>query len=88
MKKLVSLLEDPPREDSKDLTPEEVQEALHTSSAEDLAGSVKRQVLPGECLHSHELRRMGDHMYCRVRLGAKDAPSRSILFQIDWVVNS
>ena len=88
MKDFMPLIEDPVRDDSEDLDSEEVLRATYTSSADDLVNKIKQQVQTGEIPYSHELRRKGGHMYHRVRLKTEGEPDRTLLFQIDWVVDS
>lgn len=90
MKKvLASLLEDPPREDSDDFSPEEAQRATPTTDADDLVNKIMRQVRGSKvakfAIENHELRRKGDHLYYRARLVAQHEPPKVLVYQIDWV---
>lgn len=75
------LLNDPPLEDSPDLTEEEVAQAIGTTSVEDLVAAVKRKLTPGEAVARYELRRQGENLYFRVRLAA----DRVLTFRTNWL---
>jgi hypothetical protein len=89
MKKLASMLDDPPRENSEDFTTEDALRATPTTDADDLVGKIMCQVRGSKvskfAVQSHELRRRNDHMYCRVRLVATHEPDKVLVYQIDWV---
>ncbi len=89
MKKPVpALLEDPPLEDSEDLTQEETRRAVFTTSSDDLVEQITQYVkeVSGFSVRSHELRRRDDHMFCRIRLGAASEPDKVLIYQVDWVI--
>lgn len=80
------LLEDPPREDSEDFTFKEAQEATPTTDAADLVDRILRHVRGSEStIRSQELRRRGDHLYCRICLVGTHEPDQVLVYQIDWV---
>lgn len=82
---LETLLTDPPKEDSDDLTDDEVAAAIETK---DSSGVVQR--LRGEIIETtftvkaHELRRRGDSLFWRVRLVAGDV-EKVLVFRADWL---
>lgn len=90
MKNLVSLLEDPPLEDSEGFSEEEALAAEPTANADDLIHQILKQIRGSRVakfvVKSHEMRRWGGHMYCRIRLGAVDEPDKVLIYQIDWVL--
>ncbi len=80
-------LEGPSEEDSPDLTDEEISGAILTRDANDLMEATKRclQELSHPVSMGHDLRRRGEHMYCRTRLTFEDGSEKVLVFQMDWV---
>lgn len=76
---LESFLENPPKEDSQDLSDDEVAGAVATDDAEDVVRFLREQ--GPIVILAHELRRRGDDLYWRVRI----EPDRSFVFQVSWL---
>lgn len=83
----------PPEEDSEDLTDVEVENAIPTEKADDLAHLIAEEVkhnpdspeTGGFTVQAHELRRRGEHLYWRVRLVSSSEPVKILVFQVDWL---
>lgn len=82
---LETLMNDPPKEDSEDLTDEEVAGALEAKTSSDVARLVRQEVLDSSfTVKAHELRRRGDALFWRVRLVARDV-EKVLVFRADWL---
>lgn len=81
------VVEDPPKEDSPDLTDDEVEAAVDTRDAEDLAKLTAKAVAQDTefTVTGHELRRRGDHLFWRTRLVAGGEPDKVLVFRVDWL---
>jgi hypothetical protein len=86
-KPLPALMEDPPREDSPDLTDEEVERAVFTKDSTELARLLTEVMQRNRefALTEHALRRRGEHLYARVKLVANKEPNKVLVFQVDWL---
>lgn len=85
---LESLVEDPPKEDSADLTDEEIAQAIVTTSHKELAQHLIEELRrrDGLVVKSHELRRRGENLFWRTHLVfTPDEPDRVLLFRVDWL---
>lgn len=76
------LIEGPPKEDSEDLTDEEISRAIPTRGSSDVARALKTEAL-GVSIKAHELRRRGDNLFWRVRLATD--PERTLIFGVNWL---
>jgi len=87
MTKLPALTEDPPREDSPDLTDAEVEGAVFTKDTNEFARLLTGEVKQNRdfAIKTHELRRRGDHLYARIRLVSHKEPDKVLVFQVDWL---
>jgi hypothetical protein len=87
IKPLPSLVDDPPEEDSPDLTDEEIERAIFTKDDKELAriltDTIKRN--RNFALKDHELRRRGRHLYWRATLVANQEPNKVLVFSVDWL---
>lgn len=85
------LVGEPPKEDSKDLTDEEVAIAMPTSNLEDFVRILEECLRPlirpnvSGTIKSHDLRRRGDNLYCRTRVLFEGEPEKAFVFQVDWL---
>ncbi len=76
---------DPPKEDSEDLTDEEVAGALEAKTSSDVARRVQQEILDSSfTIKAHELRRRGESLFWRVRL-VDGAVEKSLVFRVDWL---
>jgi len=82
-----ALIEDPPKEDSADLTDEEIGRAVVTTSKEELSQLLVQETHRhmGSSFEGHELRRRGEHLYIRTRMRTDREPNMSLIFQADWL---
>lgn len=89
MKRILSkLIEDPPREDSPDLTDEHVEQAVITKDADDLASLICEDIKESGGkfpLQGHELKRRGEHLYWLSRLVCVGEPDRVLIYRTDWL---
>jgi hypothetical protein len=87
MKHLQALIDDPPKEDSADLTDDEIGRAVVTSSKDELAQMLGQVIHThmGSSFEGHELRRRGEHLYIRTRMRTDREPNMSLIFQVDWL---
>lgn len=82
------LIEDPPKEDSEDLTDEEIAQAVPTQDAKELAQHLIEELRrrEGLAVQRHELRRRGEHLFWRSHLVVGPAePERVMIFKVDWL---
>lgn len=82
------LIDDPPKEDSPDLSDDEVEAAVETKGMEDLAKLIAQEVAHDSSfvVSGHELRRRGDSLYWRARLvGAEGEPDKVLVYKVDWL---
>ncbi len=86
-KPLPALTENPPKEDSPDLTDAECERAVFTKDSNDLARMLTEEIKRNRhfAMKRHELRRRGDHLYTRVTLVANKEPDKVLVFQVDWL---
>jgi hypothetical protein len=81
------LANDPPLEDSEDLTDAEIERAVSTANAGDLSkaivGELKRDVR--FALRHHELRRRGSNLFWRTRLVTDKEPDRVLVYKVNWL---
>jgi hypothetical protein len=82
-----NLVNEPPKEDSKDLTDEELAQVIPTSSSEELAKIIVEELrCGGLTIKSHELRRRGEDLFWRTHLVvAPTEPERVLLFRVNWL---
>ena len=89
MKRVLSkLIEDPPREDSPDLTDEQVEQAVVTRDLDDLAKLICEDIKESGgnfTLAGHELKRRGEHLYWLSRLVCVGEPDRVLIYQASWL---
>lgn len=84
---LVSLVEDPPKEDSADLSDIEVEQAVTTIDHIDLERRLVEMVRSKGgtmTIGSHELRRRGNDLYWRTRLVGEE-PDCVLVFKTNWL---
>jgi hypothetical protein len=86
-KQLPSLIDDPPKEDSPDLTDEEIERALFTKDGHELARILTDQIKQNRdfVLKGHDLRRRGERLYWRTTLVANKEPDKVLVFSVDWI---
>lgn len=83
---LENLLTDPPKEDSEDLTDDEVAGALEAETSSDVARRVRQEIQESPfTVKAHELRRRGDSLFWRVRLVAGGGVEKALVFRADWL---
>lgn len=85
---LEALIDDPPKEDSEDLTDEEIAEAADTLSLGHLTQCLVEEIRRrgGLSVKSHQLRRRGDNLYWRTHLVVTpDEPDRVLIFRVNWL---
>lgn len=86
--RLEDLINDPPQEDSEDLTDEEVAQALPTNNHQELAQHLVEEIRrqEGLAVKSHELRRRGEDLFWRTHLVvAPGEPDRILVFRVNWL---
>lgn len=81
------IIDDPPVEDSPDLTDEEIERAIPTGDAHDLARALIEEIRrsKGFAVRRYENRRRGDRLFWRVRLVAPKEPDKVLVFSVDWL---
>lgn len=82
------LIEDPPTEDSPDLTDDEIEQAVDTKGMEDLARLIAQEHRhdPDFIVAGHELRRRGEDLFWRVRYSGPDPePDKVLVFKVNWI---
>jgi len=85
---LQSLIDDPPKEDSEDLTDEEIALARPTKNLNELTKCIVEEIRrrEGLAVKRHELRRRGKDLFWRTHLVVTpDEPERVLLFRVDWL---
>lgn len=87
MKPLIKLVEDPPKEDSPDLTDDEIEDATDTEGPDDLAQVVVEEIKLSKkfSVGGYELRRRGDDLFLRVRLVCAQEPARVLIYKVSWL---
>lgn len=87
---LTTLTEDPPEEDSEDLTDDEIELAVATNNPDDLAQLICSAIKESRkfTLQSHELRRRGARLFWRSRLVCAREPDRVLIYGVDWLGGS
>lgn len=87
MKQLPSLIDDPPHEDSPDLTDEEIERAIFTKNDCELARVLTDEIKRNRdfALKGHELRRRGERLYWRTTFVANKEPDKVLVFSVDWL---
>jgi hypothetical protein len=85
--KLDTLIEDPPKEDSEDLTDEEISLAVPTANKGELTQLMVQEIHRnmGASFEGHELRRRGEHFYLRTQMRTDREPNKTLIFQVDWL---
>ena len=82
-------MNEPPEEDSPDLTDAEVLGAAEVAGAADLVkhiqGAKCDQCLGPVSVNGHALRRRAPHLYWRILLVCRSGHHSSQVFQTDWV---
>lgn len=83
---LESMVEEPPKEDSNDLTDDEVAQAVPTRSYGELAKLLTDELrrCPGVGVKAHERRRRGEDLFWRTRLTGAE-PERVLVFKVNWL---
>lgn len=76
------VLEDPPKEDSPDLTDEQVDAAIVTTGVQDLFTHWAR--LSNGPPSEHKLLRRGDNLYWRITASGQ-GPNNVLVFQANWL---
>lgn len=86
-KALPALTEDPPKEDSEDLTDSEIERAVFTRSLQELTQRLTEEIQQNRdfSLKRHELRRRGGHLFWRTTLVANREPDKVLVFSVDWL---
>ncbi len=82
------LINEPPQEDSPDLSDEEIERAIETAGHKDLAQHLVEELRrrEGLAVKSHELRRRGLNLFWRTHLVVTPAePDRVLVFRVDWL---
>lgn len=87
MTMLEDFADDPPQEDSEDLSDEEIHGAVPTCSASELGKHLIEELRRSEGLavKGHELRRRGEDLFWRTRLVRAEEPERVLIFRVDWL---
>lgn len=81
----------PPKEDSQDLTDEEIALSVPTHNLEDFVRALEESLRPlirpnvSGAIKSHDLRRRGDSLYCRTRVLFDGEPEKVLVFKVDWM---
>lgn len=84
-KPIATLLENPPKEDSEDLSDEEIEGAMASETSSDIAQRVRREILETPFrVKAHELRRRGEELFWRVRL-VSGAVEKVLVFRANWL---
>jgi len=85
--KLPALTDDPPKEDSPDLSDAEIDRAIFTGNDRELAQRLTTEIKVNRdfALKKHELRRRGEHLYWRATLVANKEPNKVLVFSVDWL---
>jgi hypothetical protein len=84
-------LVEPIKEDSEDLMDSEVEMAVPTKNQEDFVRTFEEELRPlirpnvSPAIKSHDLRRRGDHLYCRTVVMLDGEPDKTLVFQVDWM---
>jgi hypothetical protein len=86
-KTLPVFTEDPPKEDSPDLTDAEIDNAIFTRDDRELAQKITEEIKRNRdfALKKHELRRRGEHLFWRATLVANKEPNKVLVFSVDWL---
>lgn len=90
---LEPLSDDPPRDDSEDLTDEEIAGAVDTDGPETLARLIGQEVRHdpestesgGWTVKLHELRRRGEDLFWRSRLVSTQEPDKVLVYRVNWL---
>lgn len=84
---LTMLSEEPPKEDSDDLTDDEIEAAVETRGPDDLAHLVCEAIKESRkfTVDAHELRRRGEHLYYRCHMVCAQEPDRVLIYRVDWL---
>jgi hypothetical protein len=89
----LDLLGPTPNEDSEDLTDAEIEAAIVTNDSNDFVRHLEETIRPlgrpnvAAAIQKHQLRRRKPHLYCRTLIAVDGEPDKSILFQVDWLLN-
>ena len=83
----------PPKEDSEDLTDEEIARAVIVASASELAHAISEELRSdpesantgGFTVQSHELRRRGENLFWRTRLVSSQEPPKVLVYRVNWL---
>lgn len=80
-------IDPPPKEDSPDLTDEEIERAIPTGDSSDLARHIIEELRHsnGFAVSRYENRRRGERLFLRVRLVAPKEPDKVLVFSVDWL---
>lgn len=82
---IATLLENPPQEDSDDLSDEEIEGAMDSETSSDVAQRVRQEILDSAFrVKAHELRRRGEDLFWRVRL-VSGAVEKVLVFRANWL---
>ncbi len=83
---LPKVLEDPEPEDSVDLTDEDIERSVATSSSQDWASKLAATVTTwsGQALR-HEMRRRGDTFFIRTHVRTLDGAEHVLIAQAYWL---
>lgn len=82
-----AIIEDPPTEDSPDLTDEEIERAVFTRDSDELARHLADEIRRSTkfAVNRYEIRRRGEHLFWRIRLVAPKEPDKVLVFAVDWL---